>query len=306
MTAVTVRPTAAPRHPRGPKASATSKSTPVYPSVLDVSCSVRPTLLLHNAPTAVQAASASSATIATRAGRDEIDGGQQPERRAESQHPPDDEEGLTARHLVVGASAQSHDGEPDRKEEREEIAPQLSQLSGFAGVVRIQVHAGLWLSSDLRAFGGSVGYPGSCGFTLIHHGAGCSNRSDVAVLDEYCPTLPGADGRGSNRGPKLKAVLAAEGSQAPRASGSRGTALLQLPAAAPMSRQGAGPRSRCRRASGAGAPWPPDEVARQPLRAASTAASKGDLGSAFGSVLLVSSFGLAGAAWMRFRRRRLS
>ena len=43
-----------------------------------------------------------------------------------------------------------------------------------------------------------------------------------------------------------------------------------------------------------------------PIKAASTAVTNGDLGAAFGSVLLVTSVGLAGAAWMRFRRRWLS
>jgi hypothetical protein len=50
----------------------------------------------------------------------------------------------------------------------------------------------------------------------------------------------------------------------------------------------------------------PTQAPGNPVKAASTAAANGDLGSAFGLVLLVSSVGLAGAAWMRVRRRSLS
>jgi hypothetical protein len=136
--------------------------------------------------------------------------------------------------------------------------------------------------------------------------AGCSNRSDVAVLDEYCPTLPGADGRGSNRGPRLKAVLPPKVVSLLEQAGPAGAALLQLPAAAPMGRRERGGGLDADALLAQGRLGHPTKSPGNPLRAASTAASKGDLGTAFGSVMLVSSFGLAGAAWMRFRRRRLS
>jgi hypothetical protein len=136
--------------------------------------------------------------------------------------------------------------------------------------------------------------------------AGCSNRSDVAVLDEYCPTLPGADGRGSSRGPTLKAVLPPSVIRLLEQAGPAGAALLRLPAAAPMGRRAKGDGLDADGLLARGRLGHPTKPPGNPLTAASTAASKGDLGTAFGSLMLVSSFGLAGAAWMRFRRRRLS
>jgi hypothetical protein len=129
------------------------------------------------------------------------------------------------------------------------------------------------------------------------------------VLDEYCPTLPGADGRGSNRGPPVRDVLSAKVVRLLEQAGPAGQALLRLPAAAPMGAlardaQGRGLDADALLARGRlGHPTQPPG---NPITAASTAAAKGDLGTTFGLVLLVSTFGLAGAAWMRVRRRWLS
>jgi hypothetical protein len=139
--------------------------------------------------------------------------------------------------------------------------------------------------------------------------AGCPNRSDVAVLDEYCPTLPGADGRGTSRGPTLKSVLPQKVVKMLEEAGPAGTALLGLPAVAPKRALGHEGRGRGLDADtllARGRLGHPAEPPGNPIKAASSATAKGDLGAMFGSLLLVSSFGLAGAAWMRFRRRRLS
>jgi hypothetical protein len=40
-----------------------------------------------------------------------------------------------------------------------------------------------------------------------------------------------------------------------------------------------------------------------PIRASATAVTNGDMGAAFGMVLLVSSFALTAAGWLRYRRR---
>ena len=135
----------------------------------------------------------------------------------------------------------------------------------------------------------------------------CSSRPDVAALDEYCPTLPGADGRGSNRGPKLKSVLPPKVVKRLTQAGPVGQALLGLPAAAPMHTAGNQGRGRGLDAEElltqgrlGRATKPPGN----PIRASATGATNGDIGVAFGSVLLVSSIGLAGAAWTRFRRRQ--
>lgn len=141
--------------------------------------------------------------------------------------------------------------------------------------------------------------------------SGCFNRSDVAVLDEYCPTLPGADGRGSNRGPTLKSVLPRGLANDFEKHGPVGEALLRMPAAAPMQAPGSARRSRGRGLDA-------DELLTQgrlgrrtkapgnPIKASSAAVANGDVGVALGLVLLASGFGLAGAAWLRFRRRPLS
>jgi hypothetical protein len=140
--------------------------------------------------------------------------------------------------------------------------------------------------------------------------SGCSSRSDVAVLDEYCPTLPGADGRGTNRGPTLKSVLPRAAAKRLEEAGPLGQVVLQLPAAAPMDAVG----HRDTQGRGLDA----DELLTQgrlghrhkaksnPIKTSATAMADGSVGPVFGLVLLTSSVGLAGAAWVRFRRRRLA
>jgi hypothetical protein len=139
--------------------------------------------------------------------------------------------------------------------------------------------------------------------------AGCLNRSDVAVLDEYCPTLPGADGRGSTRGPKLKSVLPRDVVEMLEQAGPVGAALLRVPAAAPKHARGSEGRGRGLDADELltqGRLGHPKKPLGNPVNTSSTALANGDLGVAFGLAVLVSGFGLAGAAWVRFRRRRLS
>jgi hypothetical protein len=140
--------------------------------------------------------------------------------------------------------------------------------------------------------------------------SGCSNRSDVAVLDEYCPTPPGADGRGVNRGPTLKSVLPRAAARRLAKAGRLGQALLQLPTAAPV--------DVVTRRHSRGRGLDADELLTQgrlgkrhasrgnPIKTSATAMTDGSVGAVFGLVLLVSSLGLAGAAWLRFRRRQLS
>ncbi len=82
--------------------------------------------------------------------------------------------------------------------------------------------------------------------------------------------------------------------------------MLQLPVAAPMNTLAHESRGRGLDADALlarGRLGHPTQAPGNPIKAASTAATNGDLGSAFGLVLLLSSFGLAGAAWMRVRRR---
>ena len=137
-------------------------------------------------------------------------------------------------------------------------------------------------------------------------GPGCISRPDVAALDEYCPALPGADGRGSNRGPKLERVLPRKTVERLEKAGAVGRALLALPVTAPRQQIGHNARGRGLDA---------DELLTQgrlghrakppgnPVTASVTAATNGDVGVVFGSALLVSGFGIAGAGWLRFRRR---
>jgi hypothetical protein len=127
-------------------------------------------------------------------------------------------------------------------------------------------------------------------------------------LDQYCRTLPGADGRGTNRGPTLNSVLPDELVKLLKGAGPVGEALLRLPAAAPIQALGSEGRSPgvdadALLASGRFGYRTKRPGRDNPIKAAATTVTKGDLGAAFGLMLLVSSLGLAAAAWMRFRKR---
>jgi hypothetical protein len=136
----------------------------------------------------------------------------------------------------------------------------------------------------------------------------CVKRTDVAALDEYCPALPGADGRGSNAGPSLKRILPTKTVERLERMGAVGKALLALPAIAPEHLVGIAHKARARGLDA-------DELLTQgrlgnktkppgnPITATADAVTNGNLGVAFGSVLLISTFGMAGVGWLRFRRR---
>ena len=136
--------------------------------------------------------------------------------------------------------------------------------------------------------------------------AGCVGRPDIAALDEYCPTLPGADGRGSNRGPKLERVLPPGAVKRLERAGPAGQALLALSVAAPMHSIANGGRGRGLDADellAQGQLGHKKEPPGNAIRASATAVTNGDVGAAFGMVLLVSSFALTAAGWLRYRRR---
>jgi hypothetical protein len=133
----------------------------------------------------------------------------------------------------------------------------------------------------------------------------CEARPDVAALDEYCDALPSADGRGVSSRP-LKTVLPPKMVKRLEKAGPLGHALLAVPIAAP--RDALGHRSHGRgldahelmtRGALAGA----EEPASNPLQVAARAITGGELSTAFASLLFVSAVGVAGTAWMRFRRR---
>jgi hypothetical protein len=130
---------------------------------------------------------------------------------------------------------------------------------------------------------------------------------DVAALDQYCPTLPGADGRGLNRGPLFSEVLPDKIIKRLEKAGPLGQALLALRLAAPRTKLGRDSRGRGldaddlleRGAIGGNK----TKLSANPFAVAARAVTNSELSVAFGSVLLMSTFGIAGAGWRRFRRR---
>ena len=137
--------------------------------------------------------------------------------------------------------------------------------------------------------------------------ATCINMPDVAALDQYCPTLPGADGRGLNRGPLFSEVLPDKIIKRLEKAGPLGQALLALRLAAPRTKLGRDSRGRGldaddlleRGAIGGNK----TKLSANPFAVAARAVTNSELSVAFGSVLLMSTFGIAGAGWRRFRRR---
>jgi hypothetical protein len=134
----------------------------------------------------------------------------------------------------------------------------------------------------------------------------CVDRPDVAALDQYCPSMPGADGRGL-KGPRLADVLPVKLVRRLERAGPLGQALLGLSLAAPETQLASKARGRGLDANdllkdgtiGGGKSKP----SANPIKLAASAVTGGKLDLAFGSVLLMSTFGIAGAAWRRFRRR---
>ena len=135
---------------------------------------------------------------------------------------------------------------------------------------------------------------------------GCLGNTDVAALDQYCAGLPSADGRGIS-GPRLREVLPAKLARRLEKAGPLGLALLSLRLAAPQSKLAKEARGRgldadelLKRGTIGGGETKPSA---NPIKLAARAVSAGELEIAFGSLLLMSSFGIAGAGWRRFRQR---
>lgn len=129
----------------------------------------------------------------------------------------------------------------------------------------------------------------------------------MAALDQYCPTLPGADGRGADRGLHLSKVLPEKVVDRLRKAGPVGMALLSLRVAAPPTKLAHRSRSRgvdaedlLRRGT---IGQVSTEPSANPLEVAANAVTGSELSVAFGSLLLMSTFGISAAGWRRFRRR---
>jgi hypothetical protein len=137
----------------------------------------------------------------------------------------------------------------------------------------------------------------------------CRPDPDVAAMDQYCSALPGADGR-DTRGQALRVVVPEEIAGRLRRAGLAGEVLLGLAAAAPAETVGRAGR-RSRRLDANGLVLPGDLGIAETDASAVTAVGRAftreeGVGSGFRWVLLLSTFGLAGAAWRRFRRRSLA
>jgi hypothetical protein len=132
----------------------------------------------------------------------------------------------------------------------------------------------------------------------------CMGRTDVAALDEYCGALPDAADR-RRPAPRLEHTLPKKLVERLEMAGPLGELLLALPTAAPRSSLGtsfAGLHAdNLLRSGRLGARKKPPT---NPVEAAVRAVTDGAMDASFGSVLLLSTVGLAGTAWVRFRRRR--
>jgi hypothetical protein len=143
----------------------------------------------------------------------------------------------------------------------------------------------------------------------------CTPDQSVAVLDQYCDALPTSSGPSAPTGagqhasgPQLMDVLAPPAVARLRESGSAGKALLLLAAMAPV---GPGPGAAARRSEVRRAAR--DVVASGDLQAPTgdaeslatglAKASGNVIGGAFRWGLVISTLGLAGMSWMRFRTR---
>jgi hypothetical protein len=141
----------------------------------------------------------------------------------------------------------------------------------------------------------------------------CTPDQSVAVLDQYCDALPTSSGPSAPTGvgqhasgPQLMDVLAPPAVARLRESGSAGKALLLLAAMAPVGRGPGVAASGVRRAAR-------DVVASGDLHAPTgdaeslatglAKASGNVIGGAFRWGLVISTLGLAGMSWMRFRTR---
>jgi hypothetical protein len=140
----------------------------------------------------------------------------------------------------------------------------------------------------------------------------CTPQQTVAALDQYCDALPTSDGQfapiGSSRavGPPLAQALPASDAAELRESGTAGQALLLLSAAAPIGTAVPSPTRRraARRAAAEVRESDELEGRRGPVRTVASAiasASADAVAASFKWGLLISTLGLAGVAWVRFR-----
>jgi hypothetical protein len=135
--------------------------------------------------------------------------------------------------------------------------------------------------------------------------SGCSRRSDVAVLDEYCGALPTADDRGSTA-PPLQSILPPGTVRHLHHAGPIGDILLSTPSGMParaVGRRGRGQGLDANDLVRTGKLGEPRDLPRNPVAGLSRSLSDGTLNPAFGSLLLLSMIGLVGVAWQRARRR---
>jgi hypothetical protein len=133
----------------------------------------------------------------------------------------------------------------------------------------------------------------------------CMGRSDVAALDEYCGSLPDAANR-RMPAPRLEHVLPKSLVRRLEQAGPLGDVLLALPLAT-------SPRTLARHSRGkaldaddllrSGRLGVKKDPSGSPLKVTLGSLKEGDMSVAFGSVLLVTAFGLGSTAWVRFRRR---
>jgi hypothetical protein len=128
-------------------------------------------------------------------------------------------------------------------------------------------------------------------------------RTDVAALDEYCGALPDAANR-RTPGPPLEKVLPKKVVERLKQAGPLGDLLLTLPSGAMQRRRTGVEGLDAEDLLRTGRLGTRRKPASNPIKAAAGVASDGALNAAFGSVLLMSTFGLAGTTWVRHRRRR--
>jgi hypothetical protein len=141
----------------------------------------------------------------------------------------------------------------------------------------------------------------------------CQPNQTVAALDQYCDFLPTSAGASTPMGPsqeqrrRLEHVLTPEEAEQLREAGVPGKVLLVMPTLSPVTPQQA--RAALRRR---------DELERKRLVPAKDGAKDRDIrklaegvasaagdavGGAFRWGLVLSSLGLAGISWLRFRSR---
>jgi hypothetical protein len=146
--------------------------------------------------------------------------------------------------------------------------------------------------------------------------APCPPDQTVAVLDQYCETLPTPVGMsaptdaglGEAGARPLSAVLPRSEVERLRKAGPAARALLLLPAVAPLARAPVTPEERRRAELGARKAIASGDLdaTEDDVRSFATglASSAGDVvGGGFRWGLVICSLGLAGMAWFRFRSR---